>query len=395
MTLALPSGFVPVRILSTKEILYGNRTTAWRWEVFEHVGSVDSLLGFLDGVVVGSATLSELLYASVKGKGTLRIADLETAQAGMLRVRDLPLSSMRIRPVQLIEGLPEIEWGMYLISAAPEEWSDTGRVLTVELLDKATVLSQDEISETYSVDTSTPILSAVAAVVASAGESIEVDAEVTKTLSSPMVWPTGTSKLTIVNELLAALNYNSLRVDRNGSFRATPYELPADRSSTYELLNLPRELIDGEQSIYNKAWTRDQDLYGVPNKVVAVQSATGDEEALIGEYTNTDPSSPFSYVSRGNRWITRTLSGVETPEGTALEVVAFLEDKARRALIAASSPQATVEVSCLPIPVRSGDVVQFKNVPAGINARHVITSIDLGAYPLGIMNLKLTEMVVL
>jgi hypothetical protein len=394
MTVEVPSGFVPVKVLTTDEVLYGNRTTSWRWEVLEHVGSVDSLIGYLDGVVVGSATLAELLYASVKGRGGLRIADLEVAQAGMLRIRDLALSSIRLRPVQVIEGLPEIEWGLYLISAAPEEWSDTGRVLTVEILDKATVLAQDEISETYSVDTSTPILAAVAAVVASSGESIEVDAEVTNTLSSPMVWPAGTSKLTIVNELLAALNYNSLRVDRNGSFRATPYELPVDRSLKYELLNVLRELVDGEKSIYGKAWTRDQDLYGVPNKVIAVQSATGDAEALVGEYTNTDPDSPFSYPSRG-RWITRTLDGVETPDGTELEVVAFLEDKARRALIAASSPQATVEVSCLPIPVRSGDVVRFKNVPAGIDARHVITSIDLGAFPLGVMKLKLTEMVVL
>jgi len=208
-----------------------------------------------------------------------------------------------------------------------------------------------------------------------------------------MVWPAGTTKLQIVNDLLSALNYNSLWVDGNGSFQATPYVLPADRSQTYELLNLPRELVDGEKSIYGKDWTRDRDLFNVPNKVTAVQSATGDKAALTGTYTNTDPDSPFSYAARGDRWKTKTLEGVETPEGTDSEVIAFLEAVARRSLIASSSVQATVEVKCLPIPVRVGDVLRFANVPAGIDARHVLTSIELDAHPTGLMALKLRELV--
>jgi hypothetical protein len=393
MSVLVPAGVIQIKELTTDEILYGNRTTSWRWEVFEHVASVDSLIGYLDGVVDGSASIAELLYASVKGRGNLKVLDLDAATPGFLRIRDLPLSSMRLRPVQVIEGLPDIHWGMYLISAAPEEWSDTGRLLKLELLDKSTVLDQDAVGQTYSVDTSVSILSAVATVIASAGETIVVDAGVTSTLSSPMVWPTGTSKLTIVNDLLGALNYNSLRVDGTGSFVVSPYVVPALRSLTYELLNVKRELVDGEKSIYDKDWARDQDLYGVPNKVVAVQVSTGDDEPLQGEYTNEDPDSPFSYQARGNRWITRTLDGVETPAGTDAEVIAFLEEKAQRSLIAASSPQSTVEVNCLPIPVRAGDIVQFQNVPADINEKHSITNVDLGAYSRGMMKLKLTELV--
>jgi len=110
-------------------------------------------------------------------------------------------------------------------------------------------------------------------------------------------------------------------------------------------------------------------------------------------YTNTDPDSPFSYPSRGNRWKPETLENVETPEGTDTEVIAFLESVARRSLIAYSSVQATVEVSCLPIPVRVGDVIRFANVPAGIDNRHVVTSIELNANPLGLMALKLQALV--
>jgi len=405
VSVAVPSGVVPVKSLTTNEILYGNRVTSYRWEILTHSAGVDTLAGYLDGVVRGSASLSEQLYAAVKGTGNLKVADLDKAQPGFMRVRDLVLTSVRLRPVLVVEGLPEIPLGVFLIAAAPEEWSDTGRILSLELLDRATVLDQDSVDATYTVDAGTGILAAVAAVVASAGESITVDATVTDTLSSAMVWPVGTTKLQIVNDLLAALNYNSLWVDGNGSFRATPYVLPVDRSLTYELLNVARELVDGEKSIYGKNWSRDQDLFAVPNKVIAVQSSTGGTEALSGVWTNEDPESPFSWQSRGGYidpitgkkvgYKTNVLGGVETPDGTDLEVIAFLESAARRSLIASSSVQATVEVSCLPIPVRVGDVLRFANVPADIDARHVVTSRDLDANPLGLMKLKLQELVTL
>src|SRR5690606_30012693 len=132
-------------------------------------------------------------------------------------------------------------------------------------------------------------------------------------LTSPMVWEAGTSKLRIVNDLLAAIDYNSLWVDGQGNFRATPYVRPAARSITYSILNdesgaaLVRELADGQESIYLDEWSRDRDVYGVPNKVVAVATGTGDEEPLVGVATNEDPASPFSEPSRG-RWIVHVLS---------------------------------------------------------------------------------------
>ncbi|WP_146072848.1 hypothetical protein [Cryobacterium sp. Y62] len=376
--------------MTTNEILYGSRTTSYRWEILTHSAGVDRLAGFLDGVVDGSASLSWGLYAAVKGSGNLRVADLDVAQAGFMTIGQVAIQSVRLRPVLVIEGLPEIPFGVFLVSAAPEDWSDTGRVLNMELLDRATALDQDSVDESYVVDATTPILSAVATVVASAGESINVDGSVTDTLHSAMVWPAGTTKLQIVNDLLGALNYNSLWVDGVGNFQATPYLVPAKRSLSYELLNVARELVDGEQSIYSQEWSRDKDLFDVPNKVIAVQSASGDVAALVGEYTNVDQDSPFSYPSRG-RWITKVLDSVETPEGSDAVVIAFLEAKAQQSLIASSAVQAAVSVTHLPVPIRVSDVMRFANVSAGIDARHTITSIKLDANPLGLMTTSLQE----
>lgn len=399
MSVPLPAGILPVQALSTGDILYGDRVTSYRWEVLKHANGVDTLAGYLDGVVEPSATLSWSLYNAVKGTGSLRCNDLATAKPGFLRIADVTLTAARLRPVLVIDGLPEIPLGVYLFDAAPEDWTAAGRVYGLSLLDRCTVLDQDAIDVSYTVAAGAGILAAVAAVIASAGESITVDTTNTAATSTAMVWPAGTSKLQIVNDLLGAMNYSALWVDGVGNFRATPYVVPAARSIGYELLNgIDRELVDGETSIYSEEWGRDRDLFKVPNKVVTVQSGTGAGDPRTGLATNTttdpkDPAYPFSYAARGNRWITRVVDGVETPAGTNAEVDAFLNAKARAALIASSSVQSTIEVKHLPIPVRVSDVLRFSNAPAGIDKRHVLTSIELEANPLGLMSSTLQEVV--
>jgi hypothetical protein len=402
MSIPLPSGILPVTVLSTLEVLYGDRVSAYRWEVLNHntTTGVDTLAGYLDGVVEPSAQLKWQLYEAVKGTGSLRVNDLAAAQGGFLRIADVALARARLRPVLVIDGLPEIPLGVYLVSAAPESWSAAGRVYGVELLDRCTVLDQDEIEVSYTVASGTVILSAVATVIASAGEAITVDASVATALASTMVWPAGTSKLQIVNDLLATMNYASLWVDGVGNFRATPYVAPASRSINYELLNgVKRELVASEEKgIFAEEWTRDRDLFKVPNKVITVQSGSGAAEALTGLATNTvtdvtAPTYPFSYAARGNRWISKTIDGIDVPAGTTPEQQAYLNARARSSLIGLSSVQATIVVKHLPLPVRVSDVLQFAHVPSGIDARHVITSIDLDAYPLGLMSSTLQEVV--
>jgi hypothetical protein len=250
------------------------------------------------------------------------------------------------------------------------------------LLDRATVLAQDRVEQTYSVNATTPILAAVKTIIQSAGEDIDVDAAVAATLTSARVWEAGTTKLEIVNDLLTTLYNSTLWVDGNGAYRATPYVVPARRPIVYEL-------VDGETSIYSEDWSQEKDLFGIPNRVIAVQSGNGDAPALSDSYTNTDPGSPFSYPRRGNRWIDADPLVVDTPDGTATEIRAFLKEKARASLIAFSSVQAKVEVTILPINIRVGDIVRFRNAPAGVDSKHVVTSISLDAGPVGTMGLKL------
>lgn len=387
----MPTPIIPIRVLSTEDVLYGDRTTSYRWEVLTHSAGVDHLIGILDGVSEGALTWNQ--NAAVKGGGKARVVDLETAQAGMLKISDLQLESVRVRPVCLVEGLPENPLGVFLVSAAAEAWDDTGRVWAIELLDRCTVPSQDKVEQSYSVAAGTLILAEVKAILLTCGEAVVIDAASTKATSTGMVWDPGTSKLKIINDLLDVAGYNSLWMDGYGNFQMTPRVLPADRSIIYEGLGIPRKLVDGEQSIHRSAWDMDRDSFEVPNKVIAIQAATGtDTTAIIGTWTNTDPASPYSYPSRG-RWIPHTLEGVECPAGTGAEILAFLEARARATLIQMSAVQATAKVEHLPIPVRVSDVLQFAHSAAGVDGRYVITHIQLDTNPLGMMKSTLQEVI--
>lgn len=238
--ITVPSGVLPVQDLSTRAVLYGARETSFRFELLSHdsVTGVDSLAGFLDGVDPSSGSLQWESGASVKKSGSMSVADLAVAKDGMTRIADVDLVTARIRPVRVIEGLPETPLGVYLLNASPEKWSGTGRTYDLVLHDKSTVLDQDAVEESFTAGTTEPILEIVADVISSAGETITVDGSDLRTLSSPLTWEAGTSKLRIVNDLLtSSLGYFALRVDGWGNFRATPYVKPSDRSIQYSVLN--------------------------------------------------------------------------------------------------------------------------------------------------------------
>jgi hypothetical protein len=387
----LPYGTLPVVDLTTLQILYGSRTTSYRFELLAHQSDgTDTLAGTLDGVLP-QGTLAWQWNQAVKGSGTLNVADLDVAQPGMTRIRDVNLTTVRIRPVLVIDGLPEIPLGVFLVTAAPETWSDEGRIFQLELHDRCTVLDQDQLSESFTAVTTSTVMAQIATVIASAGEAFTPDGSETRSLTAPMTWPVGTTKLQVVNDLLGALNYNALTITGHGDWQVTPYVRPAARPTTYGLLNgVTRELVDGAASIYQPDWNRDRDVFGVPNKVVTVEAATGTGAPAVGVYTNTSPTSPFSYAARG-RWIVATVQGIQVPTSTV--ATDFLNAVAQATLIALSSPAATVTVKHLPLPLAVGDVLTFASTPAGINSRHVVVGLTLELTATGLMQSTLQEVV--
>lgn len=322
--------------------LTGHRVEDWWVELLDRN---DTPLGRLRGVTGGR--LDQNVHAIISGGGTLHLQDLG---------QDIDWLSARVQPWYSVAGHEPWPLGIFLPSAPTAGYSPTGRRWSVELLDKLAILDQDKVDGSYSLPAGTNVTLAVQEVIMSAGEDRVAITASSETLTSGMVWEAGTSKLRIVNDLLASINYFSLRADGHGRYVAQPYTRPEDRELNWEFL-------EGARAIHSPDFTRDEDLASVPNKVVLVSSAAIDEPAMVGVATNEDPSSRFSYQSRG-RWITHTEDLVEA---TSQEV---LDGLAARKLADLSAATATLSVEHAALPLQLNDAVRF--VTAGVETRGVV-----------------------
>ena len=398
---------VPVRVRDPADIWYGSRTTSFFYQVLDHdpVTGRDSLHGYLDGVASSSSAWQT--FNLVKGSASVDVRDLAHPQAGQMGFGEVDWFNQRLRIFRHIDGIHALgegaPLGTFLTLESPHDFTATSHMIHLGLHEKTGVLDQDAFQGAFVADDSMPILQWVKYVIESAGESCDIDMGVTDTLAGPRAWTGGEdtpSKLTICNDLLDVIGYEHLVTDGWGRFLIRPYVPPAQRPVIYDVIGLPRELLDGPNSIYESALTWDRDFYQIPNVVVAWGQSrpAGDDEGtdagpLFAVAMNMDPASPFSIPSRHGRTLVQTLTGVEVPDGTEDEQLAALGDRAQRTLIGVSSPPSVIQLKCLWMPIMIGDVVRFANTPAGIDGRFVVTSVDDEHSFDGRMALNLQEVV--
>lgn len=328
----------------------GPRRPRWRYLLLD---ATDQPLRALDGVSGGSCEVA----ATTRLGGSASLTIDERGQG---------IDWMRHR-VQITydPGLRGIEpWPVAtMLFTSPRTVTHDDRTThTVDLLSKMAVVDEDTVESRYSLPAGTPIISTVVALIQSTGETRIAATGSTAALSSPMVWDAGTSKLTIVNDLLAAAGYWSLWCDGGGQYRVEPYVLPADRPVAWTFAA-------GQYAIHQPGWEHEQDLASVPNRFVVVGQGSDEVPALSAVATNEDPESRFSFQTRG-RWITRTETGAE---GTQ----AVLDALAQRRLIDAMSPVAKLGVTHAIVPLNPNDVIDFRGRDHSARATIQRMSFDL------------------
>ncbi|MCK9629892.1 MAG: hypothetical protein M0R37_15050 [Bacteroidales bacterium] len=318
--------------------LLTHRVESWRVDV---LARDDSPLGELTGVTGG--TVEHNINRVIHGGGRLDVDDLAQVPDWL---------DLRVRTWWQVEGMGPWPLGTFLCSAPSEQHKATGRAWSIELLDKLTILDEDKVDGTYALPAGTVVTTAVRAVILASGETAVAITDSAETLTAAMVWEAGTSRLRIVNDLLAAINFFALRTDLHGRFVAAPYVAPGDRATVRDLTG---------DAIVVEEWTRDQDLASVPNRVVLVGRGSGDTEALVGVAENTDPANRLSIPSRG-RVLTHTETGVESSSQAVIDALAA------RKLADLSAPAATRVIEHAPVPVGLHDVVAHEGVRGAIQS---------------------------
>lgn len=297
--------------------------------------------------------------------------------------------NVRIRPMIRIARLGGgddaegrlVAAGVYTVAAPVEKWTATGLARELELTDKLGILDQDIASGStstitaYTAPAGANIIALIQALIGETGETYPAIQPDTKTLPAAMVWDLGTTRLKIINDLLDAAGYFSLFCDGYGQYQAVPYVQPSDRVPVYESMapfsNGPRSLMDPD-------WTRDRDIYSVPNRVYLVGQGDGALAALTSTATNTDPNSPYSFAAR-SRWITLVETGVEAVDQAALDTIA----RARLSSVSSVTEEFTLDHAYLP-DLHINSVVRFVNPSADLSVYCYVVATSIPLDPLAL-----------
>jgi hypothetical protein len=313
----------------------GTRTMSFR---FDRLNSANTFVEAVDFVVGGTVTNNAL--ADVKRTAKFRVLD----RTGVDYLKD------RLKPWARL-SMPDggfVEWplGVFIL-ATPGRVLDTNGLITrdVEAYDQLLSLKQDIVTDRYTVAAGTAYTTAIATLT---GGFTSIITASSLTLPAALEWAPGVTKLRILNDLLAAINYESAWFDELGRLICRPYLAPSSRSAEYAYTADSLSVITGnvEQSL---------DLYSVPNKWVLVKSEA-DQASIKGTYTNANPASPTSTVSRG-----RTIVDFRVEQEAADQ--ATIDAKAARLAFEASQVFESIKFSTLLMPMHSNADVISLSVP--------------------------------
>lgn len=319
----------------------------------------EGVLGALDGVL--SCTVEHNVGAVVRGGCSLTVRDVGQV---------VDWGRMRVRPWVRVNG---VTWplGVFLPASPVRSRDEVGIVWESPCLDKMSILDQDVLTATLSLKAGTVATEVVADLIGASGESLGALTPSSAVTRSPMMWEPGTPILRIVNDLLGSINYFSLWADRTGSFRSEPYRRPQDRA-------LAATFAAGEASILSPEWSREQDLAGVPNRIVLIVEGDDTVAGMVATATNTDPTSPYSTVARGGRIVARTHTDVEAADKATLNALAA------RYLADASTPSAVLSVSHAAVPLDGNAAVRL--VDGGVDTLAVVESYRVDLAPGSLMS---------
>lgn len=239
------------------------------------------------------------------------------------------------------------EWpqGVYLLST-PTRQADKNEVVTrsVDAYDSLQAIADDLVTSRYTVTAGTNYVTAATALLPSY-QAATIIAN-SATLPVGLEWEPGTSKLTIINYLLAAINYESLWYDENGYPVIRPYIAPSLKSPSVTYA-------DNQASVLLPEMSQTIDLFAIPNEWVLVQSEPNNSTVLRSVYTNSNPASPTSTVSRG-RTITKFVTEQNAPNQATLDA------RAQQMAVADSQIYETVDMETAIMPFHStGDIFEL------------------------------------
>lgn len=311
-------------------------------------------IGEIDTVSNASVSMNSL--AEIKRTARLTIKDNP----------DIDFLNDRLRPVFILDGI-EYPLGVYLMPSPKRKDTKEGVMRDIEAYDTCQILKEDRFRNRYFVAKNFRYTAIVTQLINSAGiYGVDIYPS-SAVLTRDREWEIGTSKLTVINELLTEMNYESLYSNENGILVSKPYQLPNSREVKHTYTT------DNSKIIAYSA-TDELDLFNVAN--VWVVTATNAEGAnMSSSYENNHYSSPTSTVRRNRNIVDyREVNDIASQEA--------LDDYVKRIAYNASSTYSHVEFSTLLLPGHDySDAIYLDHKRLGVQGKYIETawSMDLVA----------------
>ncbi|MDY6143752.1 MAG: hypothetical protein SPI14_06070 [Arcanobacterium sp.] len=297
---------------------------------------------------------------SVKGGSIVYSVDARIKTAGKLNAySSAPIEWWADKRLQVWAHANGYSWslGVFLPSSPLMNHAGDGFSYSIELSDKLTIIDQDALTAPLSLPKGTRLDRQVASMIRSVGETRYNITPSTKTNRAPLTWKAGTSKLTVIDDILDYMDYFALHATPNGVLATYPYVLPRHRPVLWNLT-------DSKDSITAVEYSHQQDLDNLPNRVVYVAQSTstvvngvvveGEKQKPLVAYAQDASSNWFGSFKNRGRWITHVSTEVEA--ATQQEI----QKKAERQLLNAREPYTKVELEHGILPLELNQIIQFK-----------------------------------
>lgn len=266
-----------------KALLASGRTWDFRYERYD---KNNAFQGNFNNVTSGSVDHSA--FADIVGTAKFSMKDIEGSGINWISDRCKPIVRLKISPTKWAEW----PMGLFLLSSpAMTAQKNAQKIREIDAYDQSFILIHDKVTSRYYVAAGSLVTTTIASILTIAGITLQTIVPSTLTMPTDRDWDPATPKLVIINNLLNAINYQSLWFDGDGYAVCRPYLSPSNAPTGYTYK-------DDTSSMLTPEGSRTLDLFDVPNKWVLFISDP-DRASIRSEYTNNASGSPTSVVNRG------------------------------------------------------------------------------------------------
>lgn len=217
-----------------------------------------------------------------------------------------------IQPVLVVDGVEHPLAVLAPASVTPSETA-TSRHIRIESYDRCWRVRDSYTETRLYIAAGTKYINAIETILQDAGvENVLATPNAATVAEARTDWDPGTSRLKIVNELLAEISYNPLYFNEYGFAILEPATVPTAE-------NIDHTLDAGNvKSLVLPQISRETDVYSAPNVFLCICSNPDKGEPLTATAENTNPQSPLSISRRGRR-IVKVVNVNNIADQTALQ----------------------------------------------------------------------------